>query len=165
MRTPVKTSYIVRRARKAGRSPQNWLFERRLFHQMIITEVCCYFLISSTKKQRYIFCKNQTDKAHFRLRMVLSLLTIKPAVNLPNSGKAGYGETNLRCRWSSEEIGECSTKIYFKVCPATKYLLKAKEYRIPYPKSANRNSLRDLKRKDEKQDHLKKCTSFECQCI
>ena len=65
----------------------------------------------------------------------------------------------------NEEIGECSTKIYFKVCPATEYLLKAKEYRIPYPKSANRNSLRDLKRKDEKQDHLKKCTSFEGQCI
>ena len=65
---------------------------------MIITEVCCYFLISSTKKQRYIFCKNQTDKAHFRLRMVVSLLTIKPAVNLPNAGKASYGETDLRCR-------------------------------------------------------------------
>ena len=117
------------------------------------------------KETEIYFCNNQIDKAHFRLRMVLSLLTIKPAVNLPNSGKAGYGETNLRCRWSSEEIGECSTKIYFKVCPATKYLLIAKRYTIPYPKSANRNSFRDLKRKDEKQDHLKKCTSFEYQCI
>ena len=63
---------------------------------MIITEV--YFLICSTKKQKYIFCKNQTDKAHFRLRMVVSLLMIKPAVNLPNAGKVGYGERDLRCR-------------------------------------------------------------------
>ena len=65
---------------------------------MIITEVCCYFLISSTKKPGIYFCKNQTDKAHFRLRMVVSLLTIKPAVNLPNAGKAGYGERDLRYR-------------------------------------------------------------------
>ena len=90
---------------------------------MIIAEVRCYFLISSTKKQKYIFCKNQTDKAHFRLRMVVSLLTIKPAVNLPNAGKAGYGETEVKMQVKSEEIEECSTKIYFKVCPATKDLL------------------------------------------
>ena len=89
---------------------------------MIIAEVRCYFLISSTKKQRYIFCKNQTDKAHFRLRMV-SLLTIKPAVNLPTAGKASYGETEVKVQVKSEEIEECSTKIYFKVCPATKDLL------------------------------------------
>ena len=79
MRTPVKHHTLkVNRARKAGRSPQNWLFGRRLVHQMIITEVCCYFLISSTKKQRYIFCKNQTDKAHFRLRMVSHCLRSNP---------------------------------------------------------------------------------------
>ena len=73
-------------------------------------------------------------------------------MNLPNADKAGYGETDLRCRWSSEEIGECSTKIYFKVCPATKDL---KGYRIPHPKRTNGNWLRDLNRKDGKQDHWK----------
>ena len=62
----------------------------------------------------------------------------------------------LKKQMTSEEIGECSTKIYFKVCPATKYSLIAKRYRIPYPKRANQNSLRELNRKDGKQDYFKK---------
>ena len=98
---------------------------------MIITEVCCYFLISSTKKQRYIFCKNQTDKAHFRLRMVVSLLTIKLAVNLPNAGKASYGETDLRCRWRTSKLGNVQQKYISKFVQLQNIYLKQRSIESP----------------------------------
>ena len=91
MRTPVKAPY-TRSAEQEGRQKSAELLVREetgspndYYRSLLL------FLNILYKETEIYFCNNQIDKAHFRLRMVLSLLTIKPAVNLPNAGKVGYG--------------------------------------------------------------------------